>query len=145
MKAEFATRRAVLLLSCACSAMWAGTTAQAAESDNAEASSAASSEIIVTAQRRNESIQSVPMTLQALSGETLSQFNVVTFDDLLKYTPNVTYGSNGPGAGAIFMRGLSAGFVGNQSSATIAPFPNVALYLDDQSMQFPARNADVYM
>ena len=102
-------------------------------------------DIVVTSQRRNESIQNVPMTLQALSGETLKQFNVVTFDDLLKYTPNVTFGSNGPGAGAVFMRGLSAGFVGNQSSATIAPFPNVALYLDEQSMQFPARNADVYM
>ena len=42
------------------------------------------------------------------------------------------------------MRGLSAGFQGNQSSATIATFPNVALYLDDQSMQFPARNVDIY-
>jgi outer membrane receptor protein involved in Fe transport len=102
-------------------------------------------DIIVTAQRRSESIQKVPMTLQALSGEQLEQFNVVTFDDLLKFTPNVTFGSNGPGAGQIFMRGLSAGVVGNQSSATIAYFPNVAIYLDDQSMQFPARNADVYM
>ena len=110
-----------------------------------DATPAQGGDIIVTAQRRNESIQNVPMTLQAFSGDTLSQFNIVTFDDLLKYTPNVTYGSNGPGAGAIFMRGLSAGFVGNQSSATIATFPNVALYLDDQSMQFPARNADVYL
>ncbi len=42
------------------------------------------------------------------------------------------------------MRGLSAGFVGNQSSATIASFPNVAIYLDDQSMQFPSRNVDIY-
>jgi outer membrane receptor protein involved in Fe transport len=39
---------------------------------------------------------------------------------------------------------LSAGFAGGQSSATIANFPNVALYLDDQSMQFPARNIDIY-
>ena len=43
------------------------------------------------------------------------------------------------------MRGLSSGSVGGQSTATFASFPNVALYLDDQSMQFPARNADVYM
>ncbi len=43
------------------------------------------------------------------------------------------------------MRGLSAGLRGSQSSATIANFPNVALYLDDQSMQFPARNVDIYM
>src|SRR5262249_3086707 len=35
--------------------------------------------------------------------------------------------------------------VGNQSQATIAPFPSVALYLDNQSMQFPSRNNDVYL
>ncbi|MGC1305296.1 MAG: TonB-dependent receptor, partial [Caulobacteraceae bacterium] len=102
-------------------------------------------EIVVTAQRRNESIQRVPMTLQAFSGQDLSKLNVTTLDDILKYTPNVTYGGNGPGQGTIFMRGLSAGAAGNQSSATIANFPNVALYLDDQSMQFPGRNLDVYM
>jgi iron complex outermembrane recepter protein len=101
--------------------------------------------IVVTAQRRNQSLQDVPMTLQALSGASLGELNVTTFDDLLKYTPNVTFASNGPGQGAIFMRGLATGFAGNQSTGTIAPFPNVALYLDDQSMQFPARNADVYM
>ena len=101
-------------------------------------------DIIVTAQRRDESLQKVPLTIQALSGETLSQLNVKSFDDLVKYTPNVTFGNNGPGQGAIFIRGLSAGFAGGQSSATIGNFPNVALYLDDQSLQFPARNLDVY-
>ena len=68
-----------------------------------------------------------------------------TLDDLLNYTPNVTYGNNGPGQGEIFMRGLSTGFRGNQSSGTVGNFPNVAIYLDDQSMQFPARNVDIYM
>src|ERR1700675_2816234 len=102
-------------------------------------------EITVTAQRRSESIQNVPITIQAVTGEQLKQLNVTTFDDLLKYTPNVTFSGNGPGTGNIFMRGLSSGGSGNQSQSTTAPFPNVALYLDDQSMQFPARNNDVYM
>ncbi len=102
-------------------------------------------EIVVTAQRRNESVQNVPITVQALTGDQLGQLNVATFDDVLKYLPNVTFGTNGPGQGNIYMRGLSAGFAGNQSSAAIAPFPNVATYLDDQSMTFPARNVDVYM
>jgi iron complex outermembrane receptor protein len=102
-------------------------------------------EITVTAQRRTESIQDVPITIQAISGDTLKQLNVQTFDDLLKYTPNVTYSGNGPGQGNIFMRGLSSGGSGNQSQSTTAPFPNVAVYLDDQSMQFPSRNADVYL
>jgi iron complex outermembrane receptor protein len=102
-------------------------------------------EIIVTATRRNESLQKVPLTIQAFTGDTLAQLNVKNFNDLIKYTPNVTFGNNGPGAGAIFLRGLSTGFAGTQSAATTGYFPNVALYLDDQSMQFPGRNADVYV
>jgi outer membrane receptor protein involved in Fe transport len=102
-------------------------------------------EITVTAQRRSESVQNVPITIQAITGESLKTLNVTTFNDLLKYTPNVTFSGNGPGTGNIFMRGLSSGGSGNQSQSTTAPFPNVALYLDDQSMQFPARNNDVYM
>jgi outer membrane receptor protein involved in Fe transport len=103
-------------------------------------------EIVVTAQRRNESLQDVPITIQAITGEQLKSLNVTTIDDLLKYTPNVTYSGNGGGStGNIFMRGLSSGGSGNQSQSTTAPFPNVALYLDDQSMQFPARNNDVYL
>jgi len=102
-------------------------------------------EITVTAQRRTESIQDVPITIQAISGDSLKQLNVQTFDDLIKYTPNVTFSGNGPGTGNIFIRGLSSGGSGNQSQSTTAPFPNVAVYLDDESMQFPARNADVYM
>jgi iron complex outermembrane receptor protein len=102
-------------------------------------------EIVVTAQRRNESIQDVPITIQAITGAQLTQLNITTLDDLLRYTPNVTFSGNGPGQGNIFMRGLSSGGSGNQSQSTTAPFPNVALYLDDQSMQFPARNNDVYM
>ena len=109
-----------------------------------QTSSRGDADIVVTATRRDQSQQDVPMTLQAFSTETLSKLNVTTFTDLIKYTPNVTFSNNGPGSGAIFMRGLSAGFAGAQSSATIGGFPNVALYLDDQSMQFPARNVDVY-
>ena len=101
-------------------------------------------EIVVTAQRRRESLEKVPGTVQALTGQALENLNATTFEDVLKYTPNVSFGNNGPGQGSIFMRGLSTGFAGGQSSATIANFPNVALYLDDQSMQFPARNLDIY-
>jgi iron complex outermembrane recepter protein len=102
--------------------------------------------ITVTAERRSESIQNVPITVQAITGVQLEQLNVTTMDQVIKYLPNVSFGANGPGQGDIFMRGLSAGGNGgNQSTATFAPFPNVAVYLDDQSAQFPARNLDVYM
>jgi outer membrane receptor protein involved in Fe transport len=116
-----------------------------ADSGDAAAESADIATVMVTAQRRSESIQDVPITIQAMTGSQLSQLSIATFDDVIKYLPNVTFGSTGPGQGEIFMRGLSAGVAGNQSTATFASFPNVALYLDDQSMQFPARNLDVYM
>src|SRR5580693_6443216 len=100
-------------------------------------------EVVVTAQRRNESIQDVPITIQAITGEQLKTLSVDTLDDVIKYTPNVTLGTNGPGQGDINIRGLSSGSVGGQSIATFASFPNVAVYLDDQSVQFPGRNLDI--
>jgi iron complex outermembrane recepter protein len=101
-------------------------------------------EITVTAQRRTENMQDVPIQIQALTGETLKQLNVATFDDYVKYLPNVSAASNGPGQGSIFMRGLSTTMPGEQGSGGIGSFPNVAVYLDDQSGQLPGRNLDVY-
>ena len=132
-------------LAYAISAILGGYAAASVAADATDTSDTGIEEILVTAQRRNESIQDVPITIQAITGTQLQQLNVTTFDDVIKYLPNVTFGTNGPGQGDIFMRGLSAGNAGNQSSATFASFPNVAVYLDDQSMQFPARNLDIYM
>jgi outer membrane receptor protein involved in Fe transport len=115
-------------------------TDSAAISDSAELQ-----EIVVTAEHKSESIQDVPITIQAIGGEELTQLNVTTFDDALKLLPNVTFSENGPGQGNIYMRGLSVGFAGSQSSATIDPFPNVATFLDEASLTFPGHNLDVYM
>ena len=54
-------------------------------------------EITVTAQRRTENMQDVPISIQALTSETLKQLNVTTFDDFIKYVPNVTTAGAGPG------------------------------------------------
>ena len=129
-------------LSCAIAAILSGSSigfSYAATATDASDSDAIP-EITVTAQRRAQSIEDVPITIQAVTGDQLKQLNVSTFEDLLRYTPNVTYAATGPGTGSIFMRGLSSGSAGNQSSATIAPFPNVAVYLDDQSMQLDRKS-----
>src|SRR5450755_289672 len=102
-------------------------------------------DVTVTANRREEKLQDVPITVQVLSGEQLRELTLNTFEDVIRYTPNVTYSGNGPATGNIFIRGLGSPGTGNQTQATVAPFPNVALYLDDQSMQFPSRNNDVYL
>jgi len=101
-------------------------------------------EITVTAQRRAQNIQDVPITIQALTSDTLTQLNVTTLDDFIKYLPNVTQASNGPGQSNIYMRGLSLGAAGSETSGTNGQIPNVAVYLDDQSVSLPGRNLDVY-
>jgi outer membrane receptor protein involved in Fe transport len=100
--------------------------------------------IIVTAQRRTENIQDVPISMQALTSQTMQQLNIQTFDDYVKYLPNVTSANNGPGQSEIFMRGVSAGSQASQGSGSTGLWPNVAVYLDDQSVQLPNRNLDVY-
>ena len=118
--------------------------ADAAPADAAPAEAVGLEEVTVTATRRSESIQNVPITVQALTGDTLTKLNVTTFDDFVKYTPNVTTANLGPGQSSIFMRGLSVGVTGQQGTGTTGPIPNVAVYLDDQSTALPGRNLDIY-
>ncbi|MGO8858100.1 MAG: TonB-dependent receptor plug domain-containing protein, partial [Steroidobacteraceae bacterium] len=101
-------------------------------------------EITVTAQRRTENMQDVPISIQAMTAETLTQLNVQTLNDYIKYLPNVTTANNGPGQNEVFMRGLSAGSQPSQGSGSTGLWPNVAIYLDNQSGQLPNRNLDVY-
>jgi iron complex outermembrane recepter protein len=101
-------------------------------------------EIVVTAQRRAENMRDVPITIQALTAETLTQLNVQTFDQFVRYLPNVTTASAGPGQSNIYMRGLSIGGQPTQESGVVGQIPNVAVYLDDQSAALPSRNLDVY-
>src|ERR1700738_1838766 len=135
-------------ISCAIAAILSGSAAgityATPATNDAAAESEGIQEVTVTAQRRIENLQNVPITIQALTSETLTQLNVATFDDFVKYLPNVTVASWGPGQGEIYMRGLSVGQLGLQGAATTATFPNVAVYLDEQSAQLPGHNLDVY-
>jgi iron complex outermembrane receptor protein len=101
-------------------------------------------EVIVTANRREESQQSVPITIQVLTGETLAKLNATTFDDFMGYLPGVTAHGVGPGQNNIYVRGLGTAASGIQGEGSLGNFPNVAIYLDDQSAQLPGRNLDIY-
>src|ERR1700723_1216950 len=123
------------------------TVSVAADEPTADTSAAGSdmlAEITVTAQRRTENMQDVPISMQALTEQTLQQLNIQTFDDYIKDLPNVTAASNGPGQNEVFMRGLSAGSQASQGSGSTGLWPNVAIYLDNQSAQLPNRNLDIY-
>jgi iron complex outermembrane recepter protein len=113
------------------------TRADAAERDELE-------EVIVTANRREEELQHVPAAIQVLTGEALARLNATTFDDFVSFLPGVTAQGVGPGQNNIYVRGLATAVGGVQSSGGIGTFPNVAVYLDEQSVQLPSRNLDIY-
>ncbi|MBR0550992.1 TonB-dependent receptor [Stakelama marina] len=101
-------------------------------------------EIVVTANRRTENLQDVPIAVQALGGDELDQTGVANFSDYLTQLPNVTAGGGGPGQKTIYIRGL-ASTTPNLTTAGVAGLaPNVSMYLDDQPLSQPGRNLDVY-
>ncbi|HWV60768.1 MAG TPA: TonB-dependent receptor [Sphingopyxis sp.] len=57
--------------------------------------SAGAGEIVVTAQRREQSLQDVPIAITALSAETIKNQNIQSVDDYFAMTPNVSFQSNG--------------------------------------------------
>ena len=100
--------------------------------------------IIVTAQRKSEDLQDVPISVAAIGSEQLEELNIDTFEDYLEQLPTVTAGGNGPGQSTIYIRGL-ASTTPNITVAGVAGLaPNVALYLNDQPLTQPGRNLDVY-
>jgi iron complex outermembrane recepter protein len=101
-------------------------------------------DIVVTATRREESANRVPIAVQALSGDTLGNLNVTNFDKLLEFLPNVRSASRGPGTSSIYIRGLSTDTAGIQINGTAGAAPNVALYLNDAPGSLVGRNLDIY-
>ncbi|MBY6218432.1 TonB-dependent receptor [Qipengyuania aquimaris] len=100
--------------------------------------------IVVTAQKRSEDLQDVPVSVAAIGAEELDELAVDTFEDYLEQLPTVTAGGSGPGQSTIYIRGL-ASTTPNLTTAGVAGLaPNVALYLDEQPLAQPGRNLDVY-
>jgi iron complex outermembrane receptor protein len=92
-----------------------------------EAPSAGLEEITVTAQRRAQSLQDVPIAITAFSGEMLATRNIVDTYDLVRNIPNLT-GNNNVGVGtstSLYIRGI-----GNGESIATFDVP-VGTYVDD--------------
>src|SRR5688572_7838357 len=85
-------------------------------------------EVVVTAQKRSESLQDVPLSIQAIGQKQLEELKVDDFSDYVKYLPNVSYQSGGPGFARPYMRGVASGENANHSG----PLPSVGVYLDEQ-------------
>jgi outer membrane receptor protein involved in Fe transport len=98
--------------------------------------------IIVTAQKRSENLQNVPISIQALGTQKLDQLNVSNFNSYTQQLPSVVSQSSGtPGTNVIYMRGVASGGDGNHSGS----LPSVGVYLDEQPVSTIGGNLDVHI
>ena len=97
--------------------------------------------IVVTAQKRQEDIQDVPVSIQALGSEKLEELHVANFEDYAKFLPSVSYQTLGPGFAQVYMRGVASGGDGNHSGS----LPSVGMYLDEQPITTISGSLDIHM
>ena len=110
-----------------------------------EANTGAKLETIeVTATKRTESIQDVPVAVSALNGETLENLGIDSFQDYVEFLPNVVFQGTGPGMNEIYIRGAATTQSNIMLSSVQALQPSVAFYLDEQPVSMAGRNLDIY-
>lgn len=79
-------------------------------------------EIVVTAEKRSERLEKVPLSVVAFTAETLSQAGVEDFSQLAARVPSVTLNSAGPGRSSYSIRGIAS--IGGNA-------PTTGFYIDD--------------
>lgn len=101
----------------------------------ADADTGALEEIVVTAQKKSENMQDVPISISVFDSAQIDKLHINNLDDYVKYSPSISYvrsqgqGGNGqPGTSHIYIRGVVSGGDGNHSGSQ----PSVGTYLDEQ-------------
>ncbi|MBB6426572.1 TonB-dependent receptor [Sphingopyxis sp. JAI128] len=85
------------------------------------------SDIVVTASKREENLQDVPLAITAIGNERLGELQVKEFQDVVKFLPSVTIQTLAPGFSQVYFRGVASGENANHS----ASLPTVGTYLDE--------------
>ena len=101
-------------------------------------------EVIVTAQKRSENLQDVPISIQALGSEAIDELNLTNFKDYTQMLPSVamtpTLGA-GSSFNLVYMRGIATAGDGQATTSV----PSVGMYLDELSLTTIQGNIDVHM
>ena len=91
-------------------------------------------EIVVTAQKRAENLQTVPIAVTVVSGDTFTKANVSGFSDLAKFSPSLTTtAGDQPANSALVVRGVGT------FAYSIAAEPSVLVVIDDVAVGYQAQ------
>jgi outer membrane receptor protein involved in Fe transport len=98
-------------------------------------------DIIVTAQKREENLQDVPIAITAIGTEKLDELQVNEFADYARQVPSISFQSAGPGFSNVYFRGVASGENSNHS----ASLPSVGTYLDEQPVTTITGALDIHV
>jgi iron complex outermembrane receptor protein len=142
---QFTKRRATVLALLTSAALAAPACAQDTPAPAPTPSSTynGNEDIVVTAQKREENLQDVPISIQAISTARLDNLNVTNFQDYAQMLPSLSFQALGgtPGTNVVYMRGVASGGDGNHSGS----LPSVGVYLDEQPVTTIGGNLDVHI
>ncbi|HYJ28939.1 MAG TPA: TonB-dependent receptor [Allosphingosinicella sp.] len=97
--------------------------------------------IVVTAQRRTENLQDVPIAITAMNTETLDELQIDDVEDYARFVPSISVRSLGPGFTNVYFRGVNSGENANHS----ASLPSVGTYLDEQPITTISGALDIHV
>ena len=96
--------------------------------------------IIVTARKRAENLQDVPVSIDVLSKRDLSNLDIEGFDDYAQKVPSISFISTGPGTQFLVMRGVADG-----SNPTYSNSSATGFFLDDMSTSWAGTQPDLHL
>ncbi|HEX4953098.1 MAG TPA: TonB-dependent receptor [Thermoanaerobaculia bacterium] len=113
---------------------------EAAESGDEKPVDATSEEITVTARKREESIQDVPLSVAAPTEEVLRARGVEDLEGVAANVPGFTVQNLGPGQSQVAMRGVSAGQIVRDQPGVKE---QVGIYLDESPLSLSLFTPDI--
>src|SRR5512135_3663521 len=114
--------------------------AHAAAMPAESSSSGALEEVIVTARKREENLQTVPLSVDVLTQKDISNLGITQFDDYATKIPSISFISVGPGTQIFFMRGVSDGSNPNYANSSAT-----GVFLDDVSLSLSGVQPDLHL
>jgi iron complex outermembrane receptor protein len=90
-------------------------------------------EIVVTAQKTRDNLQTVPLSLTAFTGDNLTRSNIENVKDLAARTPSLNVDTFSPGQPRYFIRGIGGTAAGSARDAAVGVFVD-EVYMGRPSM-----------
>ncbi len=111
--------------------LWAIAASQGAMISSISAEDSELNVLIVTAQKRQQSVQEIPIAVTAIDAEALEQFSITNSDEIAELVPNLNVSRSFNGTLNYFIRGIG------MDDFNLSSVPAIGLYLNDVAIHNP--------